>query len=658
MKNIEEALAEQVVSKLPEPSSYYLYQEKLRSESQYSGLLGHTLALDKKFLLEYIPIPLHVKYETPGGGKEALLTRLNLGCEYQPIIQQFITYAHEIRVIATDLFMKYKEKESNRRENARIRAQNALKRRQPSENMSRKVPCSLTHSLADLLTHSLTQVLAEEIVQDKEPSVSLAQELWKSKRENSMLQLAMGADTSKPDSFDKSEISNFDDFPTIMHQVRSIGYNHKLLSLLLDTYLGLGSVLMLRADLYAQAIRDLERGSQLNYSVLTISQRWNGDVEDLIDDVYAEMMGESDKREAILKKLADKRQQANNLLARTETMKVEGEDEYMLPLDDEAAVEETKTKGASKSKKTEQKKAVDTTVVDAADDVPDEGFPTISKDDAVTCIEYLVQIRTHILAWAFKVLDAVSDILHELGCDTIDTPKDDSYFTLTSGISKYRNHIIRFYYVRARCLQSLRKFKEAMALYQACINLSKNKSIRKYRIERIKCLLELKELKEARDMITELIYDEISSPYDPFPKVLDILKANKEFGTWFLYIDVYETEFKRAGMYDNLQHLTYQVNDLGLLTQPPDRLYFDQANGYRPVHRLIKESIIRAEERKISEETEMKDRQVVHVKASNVHKKYQKILAETKAELNVYLEMEQKEQAENTNRISVKKGKK
>ena len=147
MKNIEEALAEQVVSKLPEPSSYYLYQEKLRSESQYSGLLGHTLALDKKFLLEYIPIPLHVKYETPGGGKEALLMRLNLGCEYQPIIQQFVTYAHEIRVIATDLFMKYKEKESNRRENARIRAQNALKRRQPSENMSRKVPCSLTHSL-------------------------------------------------------------------------------------------------------------------------------------------------------------------------------------------------------------------------------------------------------------------------------------------------------------------------------------------------------------------------------------------------------------------------------------------------------------------------------------------------------------------------------
>ena len=138
----------------------------------------------------------------------------------------------------------------------------------------------------------------------------------------------------------------------------------------------------------------------------------------------------------------------------------------MLPLDDEAAVEETKSKGANKIKKTEQKKAVDTTVVDAADDVPDEGFPTISKDDAVTCIEYLVQIRTHILAWAFKVLDAVSDILHELGCDAIDTPKDDSYFTLTSGISQYRNHIIRFYYVRARCLQSLRKFKEAMALYQ------------------------------------------------------------------------------------------------------------------------------------------------------------------------------------------------
>ena len=645
-ERMQKVLLRDVDASLPEPSSYCLYQDKVRNECQYSAILGATLHIDKKYLLEYIPAPLHIKYEPRGGGKEALLTRLNLGFEYQLVIQQFVNYAHEIRVIASDYFVKYKQKENKRRENARIRAQNALKRRQTSEKIS-------------------TKASAEGEGKDDESKSSLAKKLWSSKMNDSMLQLAMGTDAVDPVAFDKSEVSNFDDFPTIIHQVRSIGYNKKLLQILLDVYLGLGSVLMLRADLYAQAIRELERDSRLNYSVLTISQRWNGDVEDLIDDVYAEMVGESDKREAILKKLADKRQQASNLLARTETMKVAGEDDYMLPLDSEDSVEETK--GVSKNKRTEQKKTVDpvkagdtlneepaSNVDDETQAQPEATAPAIGRDDAIACIEYLVQIRTHVLAWAYKVLDAVSDILHDLGCNFIDTPKDDSYFVVTSGISQYRSYIIRFYYVRGRCLQSLRKYKEAKGLYRACIDLSKGRSIRKYRIELIKCALELKEMKEARDVITELVYEEISSPYDAFPKILDILKANKEYGTWLLYIDVYEAQFKRAGMYDNLQHLTFAVNELGLLTQPPGRLYFDQVHGYRPVHRLIKDSIVRAQENKLLQEEEEKERLVVHKKTANVHNKYKKILAETKEELGVYIAMELKEQAESTNRTVTK----
>ena len=73
---------------------------------------------------------------------------------------------------------------------------------------------------------------------------------------------------------------------------------------------------------------------------------------------------------------------------------------------------------------------------------------------------------------------------------------------------------------------------------------------------------------------------------------------------------------------------------------------------------MINESINRAEEAKLQQEEEEKERFLVHKKAANIHSKYQKILAETKAELNVYVEMERKEQAESVNRVGVKKGKK
>ena len=128
----------------------------------------------------------------------------------------------------------------------------------------------------------------------------------------------------------------------------------------LDCYVGLASALLKRADLLSKAIRDIEKKFELPYSIMNVSQRRGGDLEDLVHGLYEQYL--------VDRYISTFETERTNLLSNDEKSKLKGEELKTLALQDNAKAKALRRRILEKKRAREaaQKKATQQALEDKA----------------------------------------------------------------------------------------------------------------------------------------------------------------------------------------------------------------------------------------------------------------------------------------------------
>lgn len=464
--------------------------------------------------------------------------------------------------------------------------------------------------------------------------------------------VSKGADNEP--TLTKTAVMDFLRFPPILNSNRLGDRGSVMFDVAFEVYFGLGSSLISKVEKYSDAIRRVEREAKLEMSVLGIHCRTNGDLEDLVMDMYEDIKGklssslQTKARTAALQ--ATKSQWDIVTADMAVNIDEDGGDDtpQASKRGDEAErggdhgkQRPKKTKNNDKDvkmkmKKEDSKELEPATVITADGDGDSDGERSdkMSKDEARRVVSFLLYHRQNLLVFCNAVLDAASELLKMRGWDPT-CPRfvtSASAIVGTADIEKdsplLRERATRLGEIRARSLQWTAKFHAALAEYYGVIKMCKPIRPRRIKIELIKIYNALGQHYKANEITTELILREMpEATEEKFPPLYDIVKWNEELGLLFMYAQVNLDQLDMANVRSKQQKISFSPGDDGMHLKLPslcraDRVgrslfylagsYFDSVDKRNDEFHQSKEREEAVQEKK--------------VQLGNVIKKYRKVL--------------------------------
>ena len=397
----------------------------------------------------------------------------------------------------------------------------------------------------------------------------------------------------------------------------------ELLSLQVECCLSLSRTLVLRADAMRDAARELEVRGGVRMSGLDIAQRRGDDLEDLMEDVCADLCrqiqakessegggGKGGKKKSIF---ADKASKVSSLmnLAMAAPATTDGEDHHgeegeehnadeelahkdkeesitqPLAITDSQVASQKSPKGKSskgkgplaiKDNEAAQVVLVPLSVILPPMDADREVRQPVSIATARTCVQFLSAHRALTLMWAAYALEAVSDIVKRRGADPHYPrfrPHDQhalnhTPFWITQGAARVAQ-------LRGRMYQGLCIYYKATEEYNAYMRLTKRPQSRKLVLEIVKLQLAQGNFMVARNLVHQAIRSMYGEKHFPgvdlsdlqnMPEPIDLLRIDKELALLYALTEVNVQQLQGCGLFNSAYSRFLSVQDNGLLTGP------------------------------------------------------------------------------------------
>jgi tetratricopeptide (TPR) repeat protein len=222
---------------------------------------------------------------------------------------------------------------------------------------------------------------------------------------------------------------------------------------------------------------------------------------------------------------------------------------------------------------------------------------------------HLLLLHRNIYIWSAILLTCVSDLLHCVGWDPISQALiEDTENILLIPAKDLRCLVTGIFISYGRSLLSLNLYDLALTQLSRALSLSPNN--RSTQILRIKALSCLGYFHQAKEYLTELIYQELYSHEEKRQseyRQLTIVSRDGELGLLMLFIDIGLDYLSETGYGNLIQQRVYVVQADGVLGRPSLTERFCQHGVSAETQRMIQDRLEKREMRG-HQQREAKDR--------------------------------------------------
>jgi len=396
--------------------------------------------------------------------------------------------------------------------------------------------------------------------------------------------------------------------------------NQALLPVLVDCCLHLCKALLLRADGFRDAIREIELRGSIPVSSLDVSQRRGDDFLDLMEDVHQELSRAIDLREndsaadgpKKTKSIFGKKNTASSALldaAMAGASPAVDSDQEEMGEEDGGADGDAGDENASAAASTPSKPKVmrsnsaatitseppKPVAVPAAPlssilprlDPDQKAIHPISRATARRCVQSLTGHRVLTLMWTSYLLEVVSGILARRGTDPqyqkFRTHTKHSFNPTPEWVTQSTGRVSQ---MKGRVYQGLCIYHQAIDEFAVCTKFSKNARSRPYYINIIKLHLAQGNFMWARSVVFDALRELYPRGFPGFdlqdstamPDPIDVLRVDKELALLQGLIDANLAQLTSCGLFTSIHSRFNSVQENGLLSAP-GRMPVENARG-------------------------------------------------------------------------------